>query len=275
MTSPELGEHISFPFDSDAATLSFTAGFVANGIRRHHRVVLITHALAPADLHALLAPRVPAFAAAVDAGQVLVLPATAAQLLGGSFDPDRMVTDFDVLIARTRQDGYAGLWVSADMSWATPDVPGVERLFDFEAASSARLVGGPVAAVCQYDRRLFDAAFVDQACARHPLTPGQAPLRFAANAGPGVLVMSGEADLTNREALAAVLDPLAGMEDDVTVDAAAVRFADAGAAQLLARLAWRRAGRRTEIRCSPAIDRLLRAIGADNVAQVTIEATYG
>jgi anti-anti-sigma regulatory factor len=98
-------------------------------------------------------------------------------------------------------------------------------------------------------------------------------LRFAANAEPEVLVISGEADLTNREALAAVLDPLAAMERTVTVDVAAVEFADAGAAQLLAGLARRRAGRRTEIRCSPAIDRLLRIIGADHLAQVTIGAS--
>src|SRR6476661_8582845 len=49
MTSPELGDHICFPFDADPATHSFTTEFVANGIRRHHRVVLVSHALSPAD----------------------------------------------------------------------------------------------------------------------------------------------------------------------------------------------------------------------------------
>src|SRR3954468_7127727 len=66
MTSPDPGDHICFPFEADAATPAHTADFVANGIR-HHRVVLTAHALAPAELHAVLAARVPRFTAAVDA----------------------------------------------------------------------------------------------------------------------------------------------------------------------------------------------------------------
>src|SRR5689334_10702584 len=70
MTSPELGDHICFPFDSEPASHSFTAEFAAEGIRRHHRVVLVTHALSPADLRALLAARTRGFTSAVDTGQV-------------------------------------------------------------------------------------------------------------------------------------------------------------------------------------------------------------
>jgi hypothetical protein len=267
LADPELGDHSCFPFDCDPASRSFTTDYVANGLRRGNKVVLLTEGLAPDDLQAVLAAQLPQVSRAVVDGQLQIRPCAEVQLAGGVFDPDRMIREFNGVVDECRRDGYTGLWVSVDMTWSLTDAPGVDLLPAFEASANAWFVGRPVAAVCQYDRRRFSTSVIEQACGAHPLTPGQAPIRFARGASADMMVVLGEADLTNREAFAAVLGSLADVDLDLTIDASALTFADAGAARLLADLAARRA-RTTRVRCAPAVERLLRIVEVDAVADI-------
>src|SRR2546421_4916411 len=149
----------------------------------------------------------PGFASALDGGQLQVHSPGAVHLAGGHFDAERMMAGFAHATDQAEADGYPGVRVTVDMSWALQRVPGVEQLFDFEAVANRLFIDRRLAAVCAYDPRRFSRAAIQRACAAHPITPGMSMLRFARPARPG-LRLSGEVDMTNRHALRGLLAAL-------------------------------------------------------------------
>lgn len=90
-------------------------------------------------------------------------------------------------------------------------------------------------------------------------------LSWVAERVPG-LRLSGEIDLTNRQALAAVLagryDDLDDQAGPLTIDASGLRFADAATLAMLVRAA-RAAPGGLRVICSPTLARLLDLVAAD------------
>jgi anti-anti-sigma regulatory factor len=91
-------------------------------------------------------------------------------------------------------------------------------------------------------------------------------LRCAQVAGPG-LALEGEADMANRNAMAALLRCLP--DADATLDLTGLTFADAASLGLLAHLAAGRTHRIT-VCCTARMARLLRLINLDQVASITV-----
>jgi hypothetical protein len=128
------------------------------------------------------------------------------QLAPGCFDPAHLRRAYAAATAQAVSAGYRGLWVSVDMSWAAEVHPAA--LTAFEAGAHPLFTGGELTALCLYDRRTFPAAVASAACAAHPATlDSPRPLRHQRRPD-NTLHLSGEADLTNRTALIAMLHSL-------------------------------------------------------------------
>ncbi|XVV15483.1 MEDS domain-containing protein [Actinoplanes sp. CA-131856] len=119
------------------------------------------------------------------------------------------------------------------MSWAASADPGA--LAEFEAASSRLFSGGELTAVCQYDTRVFARPHVAAACRAHPANLAiSSPLRHRSFDGDRVLVLSGETDVGNATAFAALLGRL---RPGATLDITAMTFLDVRALAAVARTA--------------------------------------
>ncbi|MGH3329417.1 MAG: MEDS domain-containing protein [Streptomycetales bacterium] len=265
----ELGDHVCAPFSSGEQQLADTVVFTERALQRGGRVVVFTETVTPQAMWEWLGARLPSFAPAVEDGRVKVLACRDVYLADDVFDPARMMARFAAETENAERQGHAGLWAIVDMAWSLRDVPGTELLFDYEADANPAFAQRRTTAVCQYDRRLFSTQAVDRASRAHPLTPGEAPLRFVATADPPGLVLTGEVDLSNRDALAAILKALALVDGEVTIDATGLTFADVRAAHLLAGAAAGRTGR-TVIVGSACLARLLHILGDDTLAGVTV-----
>lgn len=259
----QLGDHVCLPFDSDEAARAHAVDFTAAGLAGWQRVMLFTDIVTADWLHR----QGRAFAAALDSGQLQVHCPEDAHFSSGHFDPQRSIAVLAEATAAAEADGYQGLRVTADMTWAARPAAGVEHLFDFEAAANRLFAGQRLAAVCAYDRRRFDPAAIQRACAAHPITPGVSMLRFSRLATPG-LALRGEVDLVNREAVQGLLASLPDV--DVTLDLTGLTFIDAGGMGLIARAAAARA-HRTTLRCTPATARLLRLLNLHEVATIVTD----
>ncbi|WP_424535823.1 MEDS domain-containing protein [Sphaerisporangium viridialbum] len=91
------------------------------------------------------------------AGGRLAVSAAAGTYLSGGFAPGRMVAVLRDAVDRAVADGYDGMYVIGEMSWAAfGDVPGAERLGEYETAVDEVCATRPVTTLCQYDRRDFD-----------------------------------------------------------------------------------------------------------------------
>jgi anti-anti-sigma regulatory factor len=264
----QLGDHVCLPFRTDEQLQGHISDFTAAGLSERQQVMIFTQSMTVADMVGWLRHQQPAFAAALHTGQLQVHRPDDVHLSGGYFDPQRMMVGFAQATDQTHAAGYDGLRVTVDMTWALRDVPGVEQLFDFEAAANRLFTDRRLIGVCAYDRRRFDSAGMERACAAHPITPGSSTLRCAQLAGPG-LALEGEVDMANRNALGALLGCLP--DTDATLDLTGLTFADAASLGQLAHAAARRT-HRTTVCCTPRMARLLRLINLDRVARIEVLA---
>ncbi|MEV6598836.1 MEDS domain-containing protein [Actinoplanes sp. NPDC051346] len=264
-----LGDHVCLPFDTDDALRAHVAAFTAAGLDAGHRVMVFTPTSTVDAMTGWLRRHHRASTRALDTGQLQIHSPDDVHLAGGCFEPDRMMTGFAHATEQAHADGYPGLRVTVDMSWALQPVPGVEHLFDFEAKANRLFLDHRLAAVCAYDERRFSPAAINQACAAHPSTPGMATMRFTRPPRPG-LNLSGEIDIGNRQALDGLLTTLPYA--DTTLDLTGVTFIDAGGAGALLHFAQARGDRTTTIVAGPKVVRLLNLLDAATVAGLTVVA---
>ncbi|MBA2889767.1 MEDS domain-containing protein [Nonomuraea soli] len=269
--NPRLGDHVCLPFDTDGERIAAVRAITLNGLREGRLVLLVTESDTPQQVRGHLAGPGDGTGEWFDAeaaeagGRLTILPADESHFSRGRFDPDLALTCLAAFGRHAERLGASGVSVLVDASWRLRADPGLS--LEVEARGNALFAGSWMALVCQYDRRRFSGEAFDQAAAVHPITPGEAELRFART--PGGLTLAGEVDGTNIAALASVLDTLVPVARALTIDATALGYLDAEGARLLARTAELRVNE-TVIVCSPAVARLLSLIRADDVDRLSV-----
>ncbi|MFC4058939.1 MEDS domain-containing protein [Planomonospora corallina] len=269
------GDHICWTFRTDDERLTTMLEFVGAGLGAGEKVLCFTEEIAPRTLRSALADLGVDIEAAGARGQARFHTADASYLATGRFDAEAVLDGWHRQLAEARQEGYTGLRVIADMTWAArrPQVDGAERLAWYEARASRIFADAYATVVCMYDQRLFPGDRLRDIAAAHPaaVSPRTADdwhpqLRLVRTADPAGLCLIGEADRSCRDALEAVL---AGLAEDlptggpVTVDVSRLAFADVGCAAALARTAGALPYGMRIVGASAALHRLLEMIGAD------------
>jgi anti-anti-sigma factor len=271
-----LGDHVCWYVDDDAIRMEAIAGFVRTGLRNRERVLYSGD-----DPEAVVAglARHGIDTRELAAGDFEAGTAESSYLAGGSFDPVATLLLWRTEITRARSAGYRGIRVLGDMTWASRRYPGAEHLAWYEAQVNMNFVDGYVAGVCAYDRRRFDPMHLRRLLWAHPGAAGSempfdpgSSLRVRRVDDPWGLRLEGEADLSNRDALRAVVEHLFDDHPEVTIDVAGLRFADLAAARLLVDAAASGIGQVRLTGVSPSLLRLLSFHGAEGVAALTVEA---
>jgi anti-anti-sigma factor len=268
-----LGDHVCWIVDDDRIRADTIAGFLMAGLRARHRVIYSGDD--PDVVLAALRERGADPAGPMRSGSLIAETPEASYLASGHFDPEAVLTGWRAEIDRARRDGYLGVRVVGDMSWAARRVPGTERLDWYEANVNTVLSDGFAAGVCAYNPRLFDPLDLREYNWAHPGTTSagmpydpDTSLRIR-RTGCG-LVLSGEADRSNRVALSAVMDQIVERGDpEILVDVSGLRFADTAAARILVQ-----AARHSRVRltgCSPALRRLLGFTGAAEEPRLIVD----
>jgi hypothetical protein len=193
---------------------------------------------------------------ALASGQLEVAAAAANYRCSGTrFDADAAAARLRQVVQQAHWDGYPALRALGDMAWAAGRPHG--ELHRYEAEMNTMYAEAYAMAVCLYDRRLFPHRELCALISAHPASagprsrPGDGPLLRLRQIPQG-LRLSGEADLSNRDAVAAVL---ANSPPGLTLDLSELRFADASVCRLIAD--GRRAGRLRTAGIQPALRRLL------------------
>lgn len=106
---------------------------------------------------------------ALDDGALVVKTTDETYVEGGTFDPDRMIALLREAEQEALTDGFAGLRVTGEMTWARPGVPGAERLLEYEARLNEVFPQLRASAICQYDARRFSPDVLAGVLHTHPL----------------------------------------------------------------------------------------------------------
>ena len=84
------------------------------------------------------------------------------------FDPDRMLQLLADFYQESMQSGYSAVRVMGEMLPEVQQIPGGERLLEYECRVSLLLKDIPVTSVCQYDAHAFDGAMIMDIMKVHP-----------------------------------------------------------------------------------------------------------
>ncbi len=143
--------------------------FLASGLRDRERAACFSKNLDKESLIAFLEEEGIAFQNAVEKGDLTLAETAEVYFRDGRFDPDRMLA----LLRAFQEDSLAGCYAAArvigEMDPAIQDVPGGERLGEYESRVTMLVREHPVTAVCQYDARAFDGAMILDVLKVHPL----------------------------------------------------------------------------------------------------------
>jgi anti-anti-sigma regulatory factor len=181
-------------------------------------------------------------------------------------------------MADCRTQGFAGLRLAVDMSWALRPVTGVEQLPEFEERVAALLSGTTASVLCQYDRERFDPVTLASVAGFHTRSVAAATyhadvlLRICRQYAPPGIRLAGELDYQAEASLALALTEAIRLDGDVTVNMDALAFIDVTCARLILDAARGLApSRRFILRCRPGIAARFVLLGAAGIPGISLE----
>lgn len=256
------GDHSSLLYSSVREQMDVTAALVKDALVRNERVICVGE---PAYAERASSAFGKTGARAIANGQLLLENSAETYMREGRFDAERMLRHYSASINDAVADGYSGLRVAADMSWAGIVPESGEDLIRYEHTLDSVLEKYPAVVVCQYDRRIFSEAALASLQAAHNSEARPNPLHESMQLSiereydPHGLRVAGEIDISNRAAFRSAIAQLAASpEQHIVVDLAGVEYMDAASIAALALAALNAPAGSMHVRLSGALGRVFR-----------------
>ncbi|UCE65423.1 MAG: MEDS domain-containing protein [Candidatus Zixiibacteriota bacterium] len=162
-------DHASLFYSSKEERLPIVSGYMKDGLKLGERCVYIFHE----NGHDFILERLKVKGVKVDSalkkGDLLLLDKKEAYLRRDFFDPDYTVKKLRQFTDLAISEGYKGLRITSEMSWANGDYPGSEKLMEYEAKLNFIIPRNKITALCQYDINSFQSGSLIRAIQTHPV----------------------------------------------------------------------------------------------------------
>ena len=162
------GDHYCGIYRTDEDHRAIIVDFVRDGVARKEKMFYLVNLQTAAQLRATLEQAGIAVADLIETGQLVIMTAKEAYLRDGQFDPDKMIELLADETDRALTEGYTALRATGEMTWALAGEPGSERVVEYEARLNHFFPSSKCYAICQYDRRRFDAELLLDILYTHP-----------------------------------------------------------------------------------------------------------
>lgn len=161
-----LGDHVAYFFRSNPERLALAIPYMVSGLRKNERCVYIADEnTVPHILDELKWAGID-IGATMASGALSVVTKHDAYLRSGIFEPERMIAELDRDVKFALQNGFFGLRVTGEMSWALDLPSALARLCEYEQELCRhwpRQLGG----LCQYNETLFPSDVVERMASCH------------------------------------------------------------------------------------------------------------
>ena len=278
----ELGaeDHACLTFGEPEDLFDLTAAFVRDGLAAGLKVVWLSDA-GPGQAAGELGRRGVAVGPAMARGQMTAAGWEGRLLSGPVFRADAAVGWLTGELESCREEGFPGLRVALDMSWALRPVAGVEELPEFEDGIAAALDGSTAAVLCQYDRERFDPVTLASVAGFHTRAVAAATyhadalLRICRQYAPPGIRIAGELDFQAGEPLGMALAEAVRLGGDIMINMSALAFVDARCTLMIADAARAIASmsRLVTLRCPPEVAAGFARLGLDGVPGIRLAAS--
>ena len=156
-----LGDHAAFFFKSNEERLAFVIPYIVAGLKNLERCVYIVNDNTVPEILGAFRKAGIDIGAATANGALSVVTTHDTYLRHGIFDPAKMTTDLDSDVRLALQNGFAGLRVTGEMSWALDLPSALSRLCEYEQELSRRWPA-QLAGLCQYNESVFPRELIDK-----------------------------------------------------------------------------------------------------------------
>lgn len=170
--TPDLfpaGTHMCYIYNDDRQRQEIMSKFIDSGLQAGERVGYFTDTLSPSELRAHLTDMGVHLPPETDQKRFSISTAMETYCPDRTFIPERMLEVLKSTYKDSIEAGYPGARATGEMSWALRDIPGVDRLIEYEALVNVVVQEHPITAVCQYDARRFDGATLFDVLNVHPM----------------------------------------------------------------------------------------------------------
>jgi len=165
----EPGDHLCCIYSSEREHRRVLTPFLSQGLERGEKMLYIVDAHTAETIQGYLQSVDVDVEATLATGQLVMLTSDEAYVRGGTFDPEAMIALLRQEMEQALDQGYAALRVAGEMTWALRELPGAERLIEYEAKLNQCLPHSACLAICQYDRRRFEPDVLLDVLRTHPL----------------------------------------------------------------------------------------------------------
>nr|WP_240947787.1 MEDS domain-containing protein [Planosporangium mesophilum] len=232
------------PFSNDEERREVLTTYIVDGLARGERVIYYADQTKPDMVGSWLAESGVEASRMVDEGHLQIRPIDNGHLSGGRFELDIVITTLWVEVRRARDAGYPGVRISREMTSELAQVPDERALLEYEQRLSSVFHSRELAAICQYDQRLFDDAAMTGLVACHPQLVQIDPLhddrrlRIIPTYAPRGLRIVGTVDVMTVGALTTTLNRATRWpEADIHLDLGGLEFIDVAGVRAIVRAA--------------------------------------
>lgn len=165
----QCGDHLCCLYESEEERLSALLAYILQGLQAGQKAICLADADTASHILAMLCAQGIAAHKHTACGQLVFLEKESVYLPKGYFDPQDMIDRLRAEEATALAQGYPGLRVAGEMSWALRGAPGSERLIEHEAKLNRFFPDSHCLALCQYDMRRFPPQLLLDILSTHPL----------------------------------------------------------------------------------------------------------
>lgn len=163
------GTHICQIFSDDQERSEALLKFLVSGLAAGERAACFSEKIGPPAIHEFFADHRLSYEKLSRSGAFSLSGTREVYFEDNRFDPDRMLAVLTRYYEESIAMGFNGARVIGEMTPEVQQVPGGERLLEYESRVSLLLRSHPVTSVCQYDARAFDGATIMDILKVHPL----------------------------------------------------------------------------------------------------------
>ena len=274
------GSHGCLVSDQEDLTRLAVAGYVSDGLAAGDRVLCVLGLRERSWLEDVLGSARTPVQLREDDRSLVIAEMGGAPMWQGAFSPSEAAQIMFDSIDAAVGDGFHGLRVWSDMTWAPRHRVAEAELVQMEGLLQAGLAGRPGMGLCMYDPGQFTASQLRTCAEQHAVRIG--PGRVG---GPSLQILEtarglrliGEADLATARRLEAALGQAAlriPRDAPVIADLSSLAFADSSAVEVLLRAASRLGpGRFLVLRsASPTVRKVLAVLDRDGAGGIRLEA---
>jgi hypothetical protein len=160
--------HICLIYDDDEQRQKIVTEYMATGLRKGELVRFFMDRTSPETVRSWLLDFGIEPHEAENAGSFGMSKAENAYCPDGKFEPQKMINGSIQRYEMAKKAGYMGSRATAEMTWALKEIPGSDRLLEYEVLLNTVISTFPHTGMCQYDARLFDGATLFKVLQVHP-----------------------------------------------------------------------------------------------------------